>query len=1023
MKSDKSKNKDFTYNCHTEAAKKERKARKVLIPTLTIGALVLGAGAAVLFVETAKHKINYICEGVDDSWLATHQFDTSSLPGTYAKIHNVKLGHPNIDGYSFAGWYLEGKNDSPLANDTFKTQKYNSDVTLVAKYEIINYRVSLNLGGGHLINLNDNAYDGHTYIVEDDIASTTYNCLDEAFRFPTAERLGYDFSNNGWADQRKETFYEGREESFLGDIDLYADWTLIPYNISYSFSGEGVNEFVDEIINNNTKISNFEKEVVLTKPYLKGYTFEKWVDADGEEITKIPVGTFPNGDFAIVGVFSPIVYNITYSDESQSNHDSLPTSYKRCSNDVTIPNIEPRGYQFKGWLSSNSTSLQYVNTIPHGSTGDITFTAHVQLLTYQITFTTSGVSNQFTDTFNLRNSAISYTIKTDSFSLPQASVPGYQFLGFYDENNHQITGPIEKGSIVGDKVYTAKFEPIEYTITLVNTRTDSTTYRTYTIEDSFDIDDLSSAGYSFDGWFTNGNSKLSAISVGDAVTFQNFTLTSRWTLETYNISYSYVGLGEGASVTNNNPNTYNYENDVVFNQPSVTGYTFKGWTTPSVTTPTLDYSILKHTETGNLNLTANFEKIRYTITRSYKGDGDKVSDSIDYYVDTPEFTLPVISSSHKTFVGWRETGTSTVYGPTARFAGGQTKNINLEAVWEFLGSGTSADPYQLFDDDQLENITEMNKTYKLMNDISIHSSKTDIWDPVGTETTPFNGELDGNSKTIEITIGGNSSENENFASSFGVFGYCGNSSNIHDLVISGSVGADDARLSVNLYGALAARTSGTVDNVTANVRTYLTSSSSERVTVGGLVGYSVGARITNSGCEINNYLNVYADKTAINVLGGVIGKVSGGILEESFNKGNVIGYGIFCSYVGGLVGERDYLSYTAIGWDYDPNVTNPFTGQISNSKKNATLGSLGMYTWCNLYSKTAYCWVGDTATYDHVLNGNYDICTVGYYYYSVIASQNNQNKIAMVALEYIGNQSFDLNDCSNKASFVKCYSE
>ena len=63
--------------------------------------------------------------------------------------------------------------------------------------------------------------------------------------------------------------------------------------------------------------------------------------------------------------------------------------------------------------------------------------------------------------------------------------------------------------------------------------------------------------------------------------------------ETYDISYSYSGLSDGVSIVNNNPSTYNYENDVVFNQPSVVGYSFKGWTTSSMTTPTLDYSILK----------------------------------------------------------------------------------------------------------------------------------------------------------------------------------------------------------------------------------------------------------------------------------------------------------------------------------------------------------------------------------------------------------------------------------------------
>ena len=971
--------------------------------TAMVGGVTAGVVAGVRF---AKHDITYICEGVDERWIEQHPFDTSSLPKTYQKRKSVELISPKIDGYQFQGWYLEGTERKLIENDKLVTTKLSKPVTLIAKYEIITYNVTLNLNNGQLSGLVDDVYDNHTYTFEADTAKTTYVCLDEPFRYPSATRLGYDFSNSGWKNDSSNMYYEGCITSSLADITLSADWSLHPYNVAYAFTGEGVSEFESEIINNNTHISDFEKEVVLTEPYLKGYTFDGWYDTNGNQLSKIPVNTFPSSNDLInlTGRFTPIVYTISYSDESDSDHSLLPTTYKRCSSDVNIPNINPFGYNFKGWLSSNSTSLEYVNTIPHNSTGNITFTADVQLLTYHISFVLSGVKSDFVDTFNLKDTVVTYTVRKDSFNLPNANVPGYTFLGFFNEYDEEVNPLIQKGSMIGDKVYTAKFEPTPYTLTFVNTRKNTETYRTYTIEDSFNIADVASTGYTFDGWFDGNDIKRTGIAVGDAVSLQNCTLTTKWTLNTYYITYSYNGLSDGAYVNNPNPTTYNYEINVNLEEPTVNGYRFLGWTAPGISTPVQDYSIIRNTTTGNLSLTANFEKIQYSIKYSYRnnGTGSLVNNTEYYYVDTPSFTLPMIASDTRQFMGWKEKTTNVLYAPSATFGGGQTQDFVFEAVWGYKGEGTLADPYQIYDADQLEQIIDFSKAYILMNDITIASDVSDVWQPVGNYIAPFNGDFDGDSHTISLVISANSKNNPNFATYFGIFGYCGSASNIHDVNISGSVGASDNRFLTNTFGIVAARTSGVIENCVSSVRSYLTSNNEDVTIVGGIAGVSSPARIINCGCTGAAYLNIDAPNVSTVYVGGIAGSVSGGELASCYNRSNIISNAYYNSYAGGLVGNNDYSSCTHISWTNNPLTENPFTGSVTSTTVSSS-GNAGMAQ----YSST-YCIIGSPAY--AAASSNTETFVAGVYYYIVmINGAGNKGAMTWGRCLTSGTNSFDYN--------------
>ena len=495
-------------NIHEKMVKRQRaRFLKMLIP-IVVGVPLIAGTTYVALNLTSEHKITYECTGVDSEWLKDHPFSTDNIPNTLRHSNSIKLNAPAIAGYTFKEWTIKYSNKSETVEDgkTYKFRFFDSglkykDVTIIANYKVNQYSISLDVGNGHFIGLDEkDSYDGHTYSISNGIGTTSYTCLDEPFKFPKAERTGYDFASSGYIDKTRNQYYEGCDTSLLRDFELEASWSLHQYPITYSFSGEGVEEFASGVINNNPGSSNYEEEVLLNDPYLKGYTFVGWYQNDSK-VTKINKNTFPNsGQIDLVGKFEPVVYNITYVDNSNSNHSHLPTSYKRCSPDVPIPAIEPIGYTFNGWISSNVTIFTYKDKVPHNSTGDIVFTADVKLITYHIIYNYEGLHEGAICT---NNNVVTYDYETDVV-LEDLSVNGYIFNGFFDESGNKIS-KINKHTAVGDRTFTARFTPIEYTITRkyrINAigalQIEKTNYYVYT--DEFTLPDVSSDVRKFVGW-------------------------------------------------------------------------------------------------------------------------------------------------------------------------------------------------------------------------------------------------------------------------------------------------------------------------------------------------------------------------------------------------------------------------------------------------------------------------------------------------------------------------------------------
>jgi len=223
------------------------------------------------------------------------------------------------------------------------------------------------------------------------------------------------------------------------------------------------------------------------------------------------------------------------------------------------------------------------------------------------------------------------------------------------------------------------------------------------------------------------------------------------------------------------------------------------------------------------------------------------------------------------------------------------------------GNGTTGNPYQIESSDQLNKVRDyLGSHFILNNDIDMNVFNADHpWEPIGNETTPFTGSLDGrNFKITNLIINAPSSSQP--VGLFSVVG--GTNSFIQNLTID----AVEVR-GLDYVGILAGKNSSTIHNVGVAGSVY-----GENF-VGGLTGASRDSNISNSYATGNvmgtndvgglsgrmdngvvSYSYAAVDVSSPVDVGGFIGKQENTNISYSYATGNVAG----CEDVGGFVGDN-----------------------------------------------------------------------------------------------------------------------
>ncbi|GBU26239.1 hypothetical protein R83H12_02934 [Fibrobacteria bacterium R8-3-H12] len=506
---------------------------------------------------------------------------------------------------------------------------------------------------------------------------------------PTPERTGYTF--NGWFMQETGGTKVTTSTVFPANTTIYAQWTPIPYTITYNLDG-------GTVASNPTSYTIETATLTLNNPTKSGYTFSGWTGSNGTAPqTDVSIAKGSTGDKSYTANWTLITYNITYDLNNGTVETDNPVSYTIETAAFTLNNPTRIGYTFAGWTGSNGTAPQTSVSVEHGSTGNKSYTANWELITYTVTFNANGGS--VTPEIGITGTGWKLS------SLPTPTRNGYTFNGWFTaetEGTEVTTSTVFSANIT---IY-AQWTPETYTITYtLNDGTVASNPTSYTIETAtLTLNNPTKSGYTFSGWTgSNGTTPQTDVSIAKGSTGDK-SYTANWELITYNITYD---LNNG-TVETGNPASYTIETAAfTLNNPTRTGYTFAGWTGSNSTAPQTSVSV-EHGSTGNKSYTANWTLITYTVT--FDPTGGTVSPTFGTTGEGWKLaSLPTPTKSDSVFKDWytdltwsTRVTTNTVFEEDATIFARWEDRFNYAVTFDANGGSVTPDSRLTDKNDKLD---------------------------------------------------------------------------------------------------------------------------------------------------------------------------------------------------------------------------------------------------------------------------------------------------------------------------------
>lgn len=138
-------------------------------------------------------------------------------PYIVVKNNKTKLPNPTRSGYNFLGYGLTENGGATYSSDINNIDEINN-LSLFAKWEVVNYSISYNLNGGSISS-----------------QPTSYN-VEQTFSLPTPTRTGYTFT--GWTGTGLNTLTKNVTVSnSIGNRNYTANWSQNYYTVNYYVNG------------------------------------------------------------------------------------------------------------------------------------------------------------------------------------------------------------------------------------------------------------------------------------------------------------------------------------------------------------------------------------------------------------------------------------------------------------------------------------------------------------------------------------------------------------------------------------------------------------------------------------------------------------------------------------------------------------------------------------------------------------------------------------------------------------------
>ena len=164
-----------------------------------------------------------------------------------------------------------------------------------------------------------------------------------------------------------------------------------------------------------------------------------------------------------------------------------------------------------------------------------------------------------------------------------------------------------------------------------------------------DLPDVTREGYTCEGWVDSDGTPWADITKMPA---GDVTFKATWKPVEYTIHYD---LGGGTFDANwSVPESYSIEKEAyIYQRPTRTGYTFKGWIGDNGDTPQDVIAVKGSETTGDKYYTAVWTADVYSISYNLNGGEWGVHKGPDKFtVETEDFTLPIPERAGYQFIGW-----------------------------------------------------------------------------------------------------------------------------------------------------------------------------------------------------------------------------------------------------------------------------------------------------------------------------------------------------------------------------------
>ena len=545
-------------------------------------------------------------------------------PSTFKTGEEKTLLAPTKTGYTFKGWYT----DSALKNKIEKiTSQMNSNITLYAGWEAIEYQITFNSNGGSAVSP-----------IKD-----IYKAKIEEPEPPT--KAGYKFT--GWYSDSALTELYTFNQMPNENITLYAGWTANANVITYKLNGGTNNK-------NNPSTFKTGEEKTLLAPTKTGYTFKGWYTDSALKNKIEKITSQMNSNITLYAGWEAIEYQITFNSNGGSAVSPIKDIYK-----AKIEEPEPptkAGYKFTGWYSDSAlTELYTFNQMPNENiTLYAGWTANANVITYKLNGGTNNKNNPS-------------TFKTgEEKTLLAPTKTGYTFKGWYTDS--ALKNKIEKITSQMNKNITlyAGWDINKYQITFNSNG--GSTVNTITQEYNTKVEkpnNPTKEGYLFTDWYTD--EQLTNTYTFSKMPSKNITLYAGWEEKINTVSFVTYGGSELSQIS-----IKEGEKLVEPTTPEKEGYTFKGWYTDETFNTTYNFDTIVNKD---ITLYAKWEIKKYTITYNTNG-GNKIEPNMIEFGSNIT-NLPTPTKTGYTFEKW--TLNKTVQAPPTTMP---AKNITLKANWK-----------------------------------------------------------------------------------------------------------------------------------------------------------------------------------------------------------------------------------------------------------------------------------------------------------------------------------------------------